>query len=189
MTPDKAIARLQKKPNDAEAWQVIYTHMQNRLNAYVSSLLCTFSSNPKESAHDIVHDALSKFWDRWSEIRRTVPDALAAYAYLKTSCRNSLIDKYRHDRTSQPLLDFLSLRFNEVSEDSMVRRMLVQEVISALTGQCRSLLRSYVEDGLSLAEMADREGSLPAAFYSRWYRCLQKAREIVESQKPARCNL
>jgi len=189
MTPDEAIVRLQKKPNDPEAWELVYTHMQDRLNAYVSSLLCTFSSGPKESAHDIVHDALSKFWDRWSEIKRSVPDAAAAYGYLKTSCRNSLIDKYRHDRTSQPLFDFLGLKFDQVPEDSMVRKLLVQEVIAALTGQCRSLLRSYVEDGVSLAEMADREGSLPAAFYSRWYRCLQKAREMLESKKPARLNL
>ncbi len=189
MTPDEAICRLQKKPNDPEAWELIYTHMQNRLNAYVSSLVCAFHSNTKESAHDIVHDALTKFWDRWSEIKKVVNDEAAAYAYLKTSCRNSLIDAYRHDRSAQPLFDFLSLRFSQIQEDSIVRRLLVQEVIAALSGECKLLLQSYVDDGLSLAEMADREDSLPAAFYSRWYRCLQRARDLVVSKKPTKFNL
>ena len=49
MTPDEAIARLQQKPNDSQAWELIYPHMQNRLNAYVTSLVYTFSSNTKES--------------------------------------------------------------------------------------------------------------------------------------------
>jgi DNA-directed RNA polymerase specialized sigma24 family protein len=180
MTPDEAIRRLQKGPNDSDAWELIYTHMQNRLNTYVTSLVCTFDSNPKESTRDVVHDALCRFWDRWPEIKRTIPDAAAAYAYLKTVCRNSLVDKYRHDRSAQPLLDFLSLKFSQVQRESIVRDLLVQEVITALPRECGSLFRSYVESDLSLAEMADREGSLPSAFYSRWYRCLERARDLVE---------
>ena len=184
MTPDQAIARLQQKPNDSQAWELIYPHMQNRLNAYVTSLVYTFSSNTKESPRDVVHDALSKFWDRWPHIKSTIPDAAAAYAYLKASCRNGLVDKYRHDRSAQPVFDFLSLKFSQIQPDSIVRGLLVQEVIDRVGGDCGSLLRSYAEDGLSLAEMADREGSSPSAFYSRWYRCLEKARDLVGSKKP-----
>lgn len=189
MTPDEAISHLQKKPNDPGAWELVYTHMQNRLNAYVCTLVCAFHSGPQESARDVVHDALTKFWDRWSEIKKQVPDEAAAYAYLKKSCRNSLIDAYRHDSSAQPLFDFLNLRFSQTQEDSIVRRLLVEEVIAAVSGECKSLLQSYVDDGLSLAEMADREGALPAAFYSRWYRCLERARDLVESKKPTKFNL
>jgi len=184
MTGDQAIARLQKRPNDPGAWERIYQCMQSRLHTYVGSLVCTFDSGPKESPRDLVHEALTKFWSRWKEIKKTIPDEAAAYTYLKASCRNSLIDKYRHDRSAQPLLDFLSLTFSHTPEDSIVRHLLMQEVIAAVGGECGKLLRSYVNDGLSLAEMADREGTVPSAFYSRWYRCLEKALELVERKKP-----
>jgi DNA-directed RNA polymerase specialized sigma24 family protein len=184
MTGDQAVARLHKRPGDPEAWECIYTLMQSRLHTYVASLIWTFESGPKESPRDVVHEALTKFWGRWKEIKKNIRDESAAYTYLKASCRNSLIDKYRHDRSAQPLLDFLGLTFSHTPEDSMVRRLLMQEVITAVAGECGELLRSYVEDGLSLAEMADREGALPSAFYSRWYRCLEKALEWVETKKP-----
>jgi DNA-directed RNA polymerase specialized sigma24 family protein len=184
MTPEKAIARLQTRPDDEEAWASIYTYMQERLNNYVSSLVCAFNTGPKESPRDLVHEAVTGFWQQWPEIKETIPHLTAAYAYLKTSCRNSLVDKYRHDRSAQPLLDFLTLKFSEVQPNSIVRSLLVQEVIVGVGGECGALLRSYVESGLSLAEMADREGSIPAAFYSRWYRCLEKARNFAAPKWP-----
>jgi DNA-directed RNA polymerase specialized sigma24 family protein len=188
MTPENAIALLQRRPNDEEAWASIYTYMQERLSNYVTSLVCSFNSGPQELPRDLVHDALTGFWRRWPDIKQSIPNLTAAYTYLKTSCRNSLVDKYRHDRSAQPLLDFLTLKFSQVQPNSIVRSLLVQEVIAGVGGECGALLRGYVESGLSLAEMADREGSVAAAFYSRWYRCLEKARDLVESKKPIRFN-
>jgi DNA-directed RNA polymerase specialized sigma24 family protein len=184
MTGDEAVARLQKKPNDPEAWQSIYMRMQERLRPYVASLVCTFESGPKETPQDIVHEALSGFWGQWAKVKKKIPNEAAAIAYLKVSCRNSLIDKYRHDVSAQPLMDFLTLTFSHTPEDSIVRVLLVQEIVAGIPGDCGTLLRSYVNDGLSLAEMADRDGALPSAFYSRWYRCLEKAQALAEAKKP-----
>jgi DNA-directed RNA polymerase specialized sigma24 family protein len=184
MTGDEAIARLQKKPDDPGAWRFIYTLMQESLRPYVASLLCTFESGPKETSHDIVHEAITGFWGQWAKIRKKIPNEAAAVAYLKVSCRNSLIDKYRRNVSAQPLLDFLTLTFSHTPEDSIIRVLLVQEIVAGISGDCGTLLRSYVNDGLSLAEMADRDGALPSAFYSRWYRCLEKAQAVAESKKP-----
>ncbi len=163
---------------------MVYRTMQSRLNAYVAALVCTFDSGPKELPRDVVHEALIKFWARWGEIKKTIPDEAAAHTYLKASCRNLLIDRYRHDRSAQPLLDFLSLKFSHTPEDSMVRARRGEAVRAGGGGGCGELLRSYVQKGLSLAELADREGALPSALYSRWYRCLEKAQVWVEARKP-----
>ena len=170
-------------PTIFEAWNAFYTLMQESLHSYVAPLVCAFRSGPKESSWDVVHEALSRFWQRWSKIKGQISNEAAACAYLKASCRNSLIDKYRHDRSAQPLVDFLSLKFSHTPEGSIVRGLLVQEVIAALGGECGKLLQSYVSDGLSLAEIADQEGVLPSALYSRWYRCLKKAQKFAEDKK------
>jgi RNA polymerase sigma factor (sigma-70 family) len=185
MTPDEAIARLRKNPNDPSAWEVVYKYMHVRLMAYVSSLLFTFSLNASETASDVVHDVVCAFWERWPSIKSTIPDSSAAYSYLKTASRNLLVDRYRHDRNAQPLLDFLTLQFDRIPEDEnpFIRNILVKEVIAMLPAECGSLLQSYMESGLSLAEMADREGASPAAFYSRWYRCLRRARDLLRSRE------
>jgi len=182
MTPDEAIARLRKKPNDSSAWEVIYKFMQAQLVAYVSSLLFTFSLNTTDPVHDIVHEVLCAFWKRWPSIKSQIPDSSAAYVYLKTASRNLLIDRYRHDRSAQPLLDFLTLKFLQDQDNPIVREILVREVIARLPAECGALLQSYVETGLSLAEMADRDGSSPSAFYSRWYRCLKRARDLLRTK-------
>jgi DNA-directed RNA polymerase specialized sigma24 family protein len=87
------------------------------------------------------------------------------------------------------MLDFLTLKFSQIQGDSIVRSVLMHQVITGLPEPCGSLMRSYVESGLSLAELADREDSSPPAFYSRWYRCLEKARDLVQSKKPTGFNL
>jgi DNA-directed RNA polymerase specialized sigma24 family protein len=189
MTGDQAITRLQKKPNEPEAWRALYTQMQEDLKTYVASLIHTFDSGIKELPRDIVHEAITRFWERWMQIRKQIPNYRAARLYLKASCRNLLIDKYRYDRAAQPLLDFLTLRFSHTPEDSIVRNLLVDEIITALGGDCGVLLRFYVSDGLSLAEMADKDETLPSAFYSRWYRCLERAQELTDAKKPKTFNL
>jgi DNA-directed RNA polymerase specialized sigma24 family protein len=189
MTPEGAIIFLQSNPNDPDAWRVIYAYMQERLNNYVTALICTFDTNPKESPRDLVHDALCGFWERWPKIKKAIPDLKAASAYLKASCRNSLVDRYRHERGAQPLLDFLTLKFSQVESDSIVRKLLVKEVIARLGGECGALLQNYIDSGLSLAEMADRDGFSPSGFYSRWYRCLERARDFIEPKKRLGLNL
>jgi DNA-directed RNA polymerase specialized sigma24 family protein len=186
MSPDDAIARLRREPNDAAAWEIIYTFTHGRLVAYVSSLLFTFNLGANEAAPDIVHDVVCAFWERWPSIKSTISDSSAAYSYMKTMSRNMLVDRYRHDQSARPLLDFLTLQFGQAPDPqkAVVHEILVKEVIDRLPAGCGSLLKSFVDTGLSLAEMADRDGASPSAFYSRWYRCIDRARELLLRSKP-----
>jgi DNA-directed RNA polymerase specialized sigma24 family protein len=181
MSPDDAVARIQQNPNDAAAWETIYQYMHARLVAYVSSLLFTFNQSASETAPDIVHDVVCAFWERWPSLKSTISNSSAAYNYMKTASRNLLVDRYRHDQSARPLLDFLTLKFGQAPdpEKEVVHEILVKEVIERLPEGCGSILKSYVDTGLSLAEMADREGASPSAFYTKWYRCLDKARHLI----------
>ena len=65
------------------------------------------------------------------------------------------------------------------------RSILTEEVVSLLQaeqGVCAELFRKYLEEDLSPAEMAEQAGASPATFYSRWHRCLKKAREIFRQK-------
>src|SRR5579864_2555350 len=92
MTPDEAITRLRRKPNDPSAWEVVYKYMHVRLVAYVSSLLFTFNLNARETVSDVVHEVVCTLWERWPSIKSMIHDSSAAYSYLKTASRNLLVE-------------------------------------------------------------------------------------------------
>lgn len=184
MTAEQALKKLRQDPGHEEAWDDFYRQLYRPLLKYVRSLLVNFSLAPGEEDHDIVHDALTAFWERWSHIKKGITTAAAAESYLRKSCRNLLVDQYRHQKSALPLLDFLTLQFSSAfaKEPELYRRIFLQEIIARMPSECASMLRTYVEEDLSPAEIADREAGSVSAFYARWYRCLQKAKDIAADQ-------
>lgn len=155
------------------------------LRAYVASLLSTFRVDPASSAEDVVHESLVTFLDRWPELKGKIDTGQTALRYLKTSCRNQLIDQYRHHRSATPLLDFLTLRFQAAyeTETESHKSLFLKEIISSLPLECGQLLTDYVTADLTLAEIAEKKDIAPAALYARWYRCIERAREVFLQRK------
>src|SRR5690242_11953468 len=133
MTLEEAFNTLKKK-NDEAAWGVFYVETSQTLLAYVSALLVTFNLEAGETAQDIVHDALLAFLERWPKLKSELRSAGSAVAYVKTSCRNLLLDRYRHGQSAVPLLTFLSSRYSESFGDSatFLRPILLEEIIVQL---------------------------------------------------------
>lgn len=185
MTADDALQTLRKDPESAEAWAALAIHLYNPLVAYVASLLLTFEAGPGETANDIAHDVLLAFYQRWPRVSSEISTVAALKAYLRTSCRNLLVDRYRHEKRAEQLIRFLSVRFRDVfaGEENTYSKLLLNEIRSLLPRDCAALISGFVERDLSPAEMAEAEGASPAAFYSRWYRCLQRAREVLVTKK------
>lgn len=185
MTTEDALRILRSTPADQKAWESLYLAMYHPLLAYVLSLLVSFQIGPSANAQDVVHEVMVAFFQRWSKIRTEIPSVAALNAYLRRSCRNLLVDMYRDNRRAQLLVDFLSLDFGRAfgNESEVYRSIFVREIIEALPRECASLLQQYVEEDLSPAELADRENESPATFYSRWYRCIQRAKEIFVQKK------
>ena len=180
MTLEEAFDTL-KKRNDDEAWQVFYTKASQPLLAYVSALLVTFHLDAGETTQDIVHDVMLAFLKKWPKLKKELDTAGSTIAYMKTSCRNLLVDRYRHGRSAEALLTFLSSRYSKSfgSNADTLRPILLEQIIGLLQTDCASLLRTYISQDLTPAEIAEKQGHSAAALYSRWYRCLQKARDAM----------
>jgi RNA polymerase sigma factor (sigma-70 family) len=145
----------------------------------------TFQVDPGSTAEDVVHETLVSFLDRWSDLIGKIDSGQAAIAYLKAACRNKLVDQYRHRRNATQLLDFLTLKFREAFETQTEahKSLFIKEIIKLLPLECAQLLTDYVTEDLSLAELAEQKDLTPAALYARWYRCIERAREIVLQRK------
>jgi DNA-directed RNA polymerase specialized sigma24 family protein len=83
------------------------------------------------------------------------------------------------------MIDFLALKFSGVSAETpdADRHILTEEIIASLPSECAALFRRFVTEDISPAEIADEVGAPAATFYSRWRRCLGKAREIFMHRK------
>jgi len=185
MTIEEALASFHLDPSDSAAWESIIASVYKPLLAYVASLLVTFRVAPGETAFDVVHDVLLTFHDRWPRSNTTIASEASLRAYLRKSCRNLLIDRYRHQRSAEQLVDYLALSFGNAfpAQQDLYRSIFLNEILNLLPEECASMLRTYINEQLTPAEMADRYGASPATFYSRWYRCLEKAQRIFLQKK------
>lgn len=185
MTITRALARFRYDPSDSVAWETIVAFVYKPLVSYVASLLLTFRVAPGETSYDVVHDVLIAFHQRWPYSGTALETESALKAYLKTSCKNLLIDRYRHQQNAEQFVDYLTLNFANAfpAHQELYRSIFVNEIIKLLPKPCGDLLRVYVTEQLTPAEMAEREGASPATFYSRWYRCLDKAQTIFLQRK------
>jgi RNA polymerase sigma factor (sigma-70 family) len=186
MTIEDSFRILRDDPRNALAWEAIALSVYGPTLAYAASLLMTFRVAPGETAEDIVQEVLVKFYERWPKIGEEIRAATDIQSYLRRSCRNLLIDRYRHEKRAEPLIHFLSLNFSQAfRQDTDVHRSIfVQEIINGLPKDCASLLQAYVTEDLSPAAIADRLGASPGTFYARWYRCIQKAKAIFLQKGP-----
>jgi RNA polymerase sigma factor (sigma-70 family) len=185
MTLETALQALRSNPHATDAWDRLVTEVYQPLLVYVAALLLTFRVAPGETAHDIVHEVLIGFYQRWPASKARINSVEELSAYLRRSCRNLLIDRYRREQRAGELLEFLTLKFSRAaptypSADAVI---LTDEIIGHLPEDCAQLFRCYLTDELSPAELAERAGASPATFYSRWYRCLRKAREIFTQRE------
>lgn len=185
MTVEDALVRFREEPEDSEAWETIVTSVYDVLLLNVASLLLSFRAATTESAADIVHVVLLTFHDRWPKSGVELESSDDLLRYLRRSCKNLLIDRYRHEKNSQQLINYLSLRFSSAfpGEAELYRSIFLKEIIELLPENCASMLKTYITEELTPAEMAEREGASPAAFSSRWYRCLEKAQQIFLKRK------
>ncbi len=185
MTIANAISTLRVNPTDKEAWEIIYTSYHTELIAYTSSLLFSFKMS-NQDAGDLVHDVFVAVIQHWERTATVIDGPTELLAYLKRAVRNRLIDKYRHEKTASSLLAFLSLTFELAfnTDTNLYRRIFLEQVISNLQPSCKEIMQLYVEQDFAPADLADRLNISPTVFYARWYRCLERARNLITKNVP-----
>lgn len=184
MTIEEALRTLRASPNNPAAWEQIATAAYRPLLAYVAQLLSAFRLASGETAHDVTHEVLINFYERWPASKAEIKSDADLHAYLRRICRNLLIDRYRHERRAEAFIDFLTREYDRSHEPQKQSEsaILTEQILAQLPPPCATIFRQYMQEGISLAELAYRMGTNPAAFYSRWYRCLEKAREIFSQR-------
>lgn len=180
MSIEEALQSLRKYPSNTAAWETVVLAVYQPLLVYVASLLFGFRvAMAGDSAHDIVHDVLLTFYERWPQSQAVITSETALNAYLKRSCRNLLIDRYRREQHAAQFVDFLTLKFKDAFQDrDPYSSVLLKEIIEKMEPDCAVLLKKFITEDLSPAEIADSIGVPPATFYSRWYRCIHKAQMV-----------
>src|ERR1041384_6052670 len=118
MIVEDALQTLRADPRNADAWEAVVLAVYKPLLAYVASLLLNFRIAPANSAHDIVHDVLLSFYERWPTSTAIIESKEALTPSLRRSCRNLLIDKYRHEHPAEQFLHFWSIKFRGAFHES-----------------------------------------------------------------------
>lgn len=181
---EQALAKLSINPRETAAWETLATAVYRPLLAYVGALLLTFRLPPGETAHDITHDVLVAVYQKWPAIKPAILTEADLYKYLRASCRNLLVDRYRSEQRADKLLDFLTTRYARAIETQKEaeEKILTEQLIAALPTEmkCAAIFRLY-QQGFTRAEIAEQSGEPPATFYRRWNRCWKKAEEILRS--------
>lgn len=177
---DEALEVLKRNATEPTAWETFAFAVYEPLLAYVGSLLLTFRVGSVESAEDIVQEGLVRFYVQRKKGNISLTSAESTLAYLRKTCRNLVIDRYRHEKHATQLLNFLEYKFNHAfgAERDIYQSLFVSEIIQSLPPSCADLFSQYVTEDLSLAEIADRLRMDPGKFYPKWYRCLERAKEI-----------
>jgi RNA polymerase sigma factor (sigma-70 family) len=177
---EKSLEILVDNPKDASAWEALALNVYKSLLAYVASLILTFRVGPSETAEDIVQEAMFRFYNQWQQGRLKLDSGESVQRYLRSICRNLLIDKYRRERKATQLIDYLEFKFSSAfgQESEVFRSLFLKEVISRLSPDCAAIFTDYVEENVSLAELADRRGEEAGTFYTKWYTCLKSAKKI-----------
>ncbi len=185
MTLEEAFEKALRNGADQDAWEVLYEYFQPRLLAYVSSLLITFSIYDADSARDIVHEAILALVYQWKRTR--FESVKSVEGYLRVTCRHMLIDQYRHRQVADQFIAFLDTHFSGVfgGDVQLYRSIFLDQILLGLGPECQALLKTFVVEDLSPAEIAEREGASPAKFYTRWYRCIQKAKQVLAKTNAA----
>jgi DNA-directed RNA polymerase specialized sigma24 family protein len=146
MTAEEAFRTLKSGSNHQHAWDLIVSNIYQPLLAYVASLLLTFRISPGETASDVVHEVLIGWYERDPALRLHGIDSLPSLsAYLRASCRNLLIDKYRHERSATPLRNFLTLKFESAFQDEsgLYKTLFLEEIIKKMPEKCATLFTIY----------------------------------------------
>lgn len=184
MTIEQALTKLAVNSRETAAWEVLATTVYRPLLAYIGAMLLTFRLSPGETAYDIMHDVLLAVYSNWPTITPPLRSEKDLYKYLRASCRNLLIDRYRRKKHAEKLLEFLTAKYRDTASarSQAEEVILTEQLIAALPPEikCAPIFRLYLQEGLTRAEIADYLGEPPATFYRRWNRCWEKAQEILQ---------
>ena len=178
-TDDTAIKALKNGDEKSFAFEWIYNKYFRPLCLYAAKII-----ESRETADDIVHDLVTKFWENREKI--DITDSLKAYLYW--SVRNACLNHIAHTNVMREYEDVFLQENSEASDcdnpgcilEAKERKCSIYEVIGTLPKQCREVFLMRFEEGLQYNEIASRLGISMGSVKSQIYRAKTKLQVIRE---------
>jgi RNA polymerase sigma factor (sigma-70 family) len=174
------VRRCQSDPNDRDAFDLFYRTFYPYVRLYTRAFRLPHTPLSDE---DLIQDIFLKLMEHFPEIRFKNENHFLGY--LKAICEHYVIDMVRkyEKQAYEELTQELQLRApGESPEQAAVNaewRERLVELIGRSSGTCQNLLRAFLEEGLGLAEIADRQNVPLGTIYPRFSRCVAELRRRV----------
>jgi RNA polymerase sigma factor (sigma-70 family) len=178
------VRRCQNDPDDRDAFDLFY----RTLNPYVRLYIRTFRlANAALSEEDIIQEIFLKLMEHFPEIQ--FKNDSHFLGYLKVVCEHYVIDMVRkyekqtYEELTQELQLVAPIESPEQAAANAERREALVRLIGKIAGACQNLLLLFLEEGLSLAEIADRQKIPVGTIYPRFARCVAELRRRAAQAK------
>jgi RNA polymerase sigma factor (sigma-70 family) len=178
------VRRCQTDPDDRDAFDLFYRTLYPYVRLYTRAFRLPHAPLSDE---DIIQDIFLKLMEHFPVIR--FKNESHFLGYLKAVCEHYVIDMVRkHEKqTYEELTHELEIAApGETPEQAAAtaeRRERLIGLIGQIPGTCRNLLGAFLDEGLALAEIADRENIPLGTIYPRFSRCVAELRRRLRQAK------
>jgi RNA polymerase sigma factor (sigma-70 family) len=161
--------------NDQDAYTALYGQAQNAVKLTVYAILCPDGSNHAD-ADDVILESMIKGFKSLDQLKN--PDSYTAW--MKSIARNKAIDYLRKNRAlnfseigdddfdfEETLIDKDESRRPELVMDKNAKAGLLQEILTGLPQEQRTVLVMYYYHDMKISEIAGELGCTEATVKSR----------------------
>lgn len=170
------------KANDEKALQQLYLANYPKVEKFV-----ILNNGSAEEAKDIYQDAFTSMWRNIQLEKFSAQDENSLTGYLFRIAKNKWIDHLRSAAVKKTVkLDLTkeNLMTIEETDDNTIKRLaLIKTKFTQLGENCKKLLGEFYYKKTSLREIAALMGWTEATARNNKYRCIEKLRELVNSEK------
>jgi len=178
------VRRCQSEPDDRDAFDFFYRTFYPYVRLYTRAFRLPHAPLSEE---DIIQEVFLRLMEHFPEIRFKTESHFLGY--LKAVCEHYMIDmvrKYEKQTYEELTVELEVAAPGDTPEQAAVRverRERLMELIGRVPGSCQNLLRAFVDEGLSLAEIAQREDVPLGTIYPRFSRCVAELRRKLSHAK------
>ena len=178
------VRRCQSDPDDRGAFDVFYRTFYPYVRLYTRAFRLPQAPLSDE---DIIQDIFLKLMEHFPEIQ--FKNESHFLGYLKAVCEHYLIDmvrkyeKHTYEELTQELEITAPGETPEQAAANAERRERLIGLIGQIPGTCQNLLRAFLDEGLGLAEIADRHNIPLGTIYPRFSRCVAELRRRLGQAK------
>jgi RNA polymerase sigma factor (sigma-70 family) len=178
------VRRCQADPDDRDAFDVFYRTFYPYVRIYTRAFRLPQAPLSDE---DVIQDIFLKLMEHFPEIR--FKNESHFLGYLKAVCEHYLIDMVRkyekqtYEELTQELEIMAPGETPEQAASNAERREHLIGLIGQIPGICENLLRAFLDEGLSLAEIAHRQNIPLGTIYPRFSRCVAELRRRLVADK------